>query len=172
MEKRHLENGESTGIDGVRNEIIKQCLNNSSFVDTLVTLLNQIFEMGNYPNIWKTDLVKPIHKEGSTNKESNYRGISLSSCLATFFNNLILKRLTTCFENLNLVHPHLMGFRPRMRTSNNCLVLKTLIDKQFKENERLYSCFIDFTKAFDTVWRKGLLAKIESYSINGKYSIY
>ena len=57
-----LKNGKSTGIDGVRNEIIKQCLNNSSFVDTLVKLLNQIFEMGNYPNIWKTDLVKPINK--------------------------------------------------------------------------------------------------------------
>ena len=112
--KDTLKNGKSTGIDGVRNEIIKQCMNNSSFVDTLVTLLNKIFEMGNYPNIWKTDLVKPIHKKGSTNKESNYRGISLSSCLAKFFNNLILKRLTTCFENLNLFHSHLMGFRPRM----------------------------------------------------------
>ena len=69
--KDTLKNRKSTGIDGVRNEIIKQCLNNSSFVDTLVTLLNQVFEMGNYPNIWKTDLVKPIHKKGSTNKESN-----------------------------------------------------------------------------------------------------
>ena len=61
-----------------------------------------------------------------------------------------------------------MGFRPRMRTSNNGLVLKTLIDKQFKENKKLYSCFIDFSKAFDIVWRKGLLAKIESYGINVK----
>ena len=69
----------------MRNEIIKQCLNNSSFVDTIVTLLNQIFETGNsldnYPNIWKTDIMKPVDKEGSTNKESNYRGTSLSSCL-------------------------------------------------------------------------------------------
>ena len=61
-----------------------------------------------------------------------------------------------------------MGFRPRIRTSNNCSVLKTLIDKQFKENERLYSCFIDFSKAFDTVWRKGFLVKVESYGMNGK----
>ena len=49
--KDTLKNGKSTGIDGVRNEIIKQCLNNSSFVDTIVTLLNQTFEIGNYPNI-------------------------------------------------------------------------------------------------------------------------
>ena len=37
--QRHLEKWESTGIDCVRNEIMKQCLNNSSFVDTTVTLL-------------------------------------------------------------------------------------------------------------------------------------
>ena len=72
------------------------------------------------------------------------------------------------FWEFELISPHLMGFRPRMRASDNCLVLKTLIDKQFKENERLYSCFVDFSEAFDTVWRrKGLLAKIESYGING-----
>ena len=79
--KDNLKNGKSTGIDGVRNEIIKQWLNNSSFVDTIVTLLNQIFGTGNYPNIWKTDLVKSIHKKGITNKESNYGGISLSSLI-------------------------------------------------------------------------------------------
>ena len=102
--------------------------------------------------------MKPIHQKGSTNKESNYREISLSSCLAKFFNNLIFKRLTTCSENLNLFHPHIMEFRPRMRTSNNCLVLKTLIDKQFKETER--HCLEAF---------RGLLAKIESCGINRRH---
>ena len=61
-----------------------------------------------------------------------------------------------------------MGFRPGMRTSNNIFVLKTLIDKQFKKGGKLYCCFVDFSKAFDTIWRKGLLAKIKSYGIDGK----
>ena len=50
----------------------------------------------------------------------------------------------------------------------NILVLKTLIDKQFKKGRKLYCCFVDFSKAFDTIWRKGLLAKIKSYGIDGK----
>ena len=61
--KDTLKHGKSTGIDGVRNEVINQCLNNSSFVDTTVTLLNQIFGTGTYPNIWKTDIVKPTHEK-------------------------------------------------------------------------------------------------------------
>ena len=62
----------------------------------------------------------------------------------------------------------MMGFRPNMRTSNNIFFLKTLIDKQFHKNEKLYSCFVDFSKAFDTVWRKGLVAKLKTFGICGK----
>ena len=64
------------------------------------------------------DTIKPVHKKNSTGKETNYRGISLSSCLAKFFNNLILNKLLSCFEKLNIFHPHVMGFRPGMRTVN------------------------------------------------------
>ena len=77
-------------------------------------------------------------------------------------------RLSKCFEDLRLFQDHMMGFRPNMRTSNNLFVLKTLIDKQFHKNEKLYCCFVDFSKAFDTVWRKGLLAKLKTFGIHGK----
>ncbi len=61
-----------------------------------------------------------------------------------------------------------MGFRPEMRTSNNVFVLKNLIDKSFSKKEKLFCCFVDFSKAFDRVWRKGLLHKLECYGVNGK----
>ena len=55
-----------------------------------------------------------------------------------------------------------------MRTSNNLFALKTLNDKQLYKNEKLYCCFVDFSKAFDTVWRKGLVAKLKALGICGK----
>ena len=67
-----------------------------------------------------------------------------------------------------LFQDHIMGFRPNMRTSNNLFVLKTPIDKQFHKNEKLYCCFVDFSKAFDTVWRKGLVAKLKTVGICSK----
>ena len=33
---------------------------------------------------------------------------------------------------------------------------------------KLYCCFIDFTKAFDNVWRAGLWRKVLSHGIQGK----
>ena len=67
----------------------------------------------------------------------------------------------------------MMEFRPNIRTSNNLFVLKTLIDKQFHGNEKLYCCSVDFSNAFNTVWRIGLLANLKTFAIHSKmFSIY
>jgi hypothetical protein len=47
-------------------------------------------------------------------------------------------------------------------------VLKTLIDIYQNMNKKLYCVFIDFTKAFDTVWRCGLWQKMSANNIGGK----
>ena len=49
-----------------------------------------------------------------------------------------------------------MGFRPGMRTKGGKALL--LFCRFFK----------GISKAFNTIWRKGLLAKIKSYGIDGK----
>ena len=163
--REKLSKSKGVGVDRIRNKIISSCLQNKQFLGIFKQLSNKIMDSGIYPNKWKIDLIKPIHKKDATSKETNYRGISLLSCLGKFFNNLILNRLSKSFEELDLFYPHLMGFTPGMRTSNNIFVLKTLIDKQ---GEKLYCCFVDFSKAFGTIWRKGLLAKIKSYGLDGK----
>ena len=48
------------------------------------------------------------------------------------------------------------------------MVLKTLIEKQLSKHEKLYCCFVDFSKAFASVWRNGLLTKMKFYGISGK----
>ena len=50
-----------------------------------------------------------------------------------------------------------IGFKKNHRTSDHIFVLKTLIDKYFKQNGKIYVCFVDFQKAFDKVWRLSLL---------------
>ena len=45
-------------------------------------------------------------------------------------------------------------------------VLKALTDK-YAKGGKLYLCFIDFKKAFDTVWRKGILFKALINGISG-----
>ena len=48
--------------------------------------------------------------------------------------------------------------------------LKTLIDKYVTHTSKgkLFSCFVGFKKAFDSIWHQGLLYKLLKYKIGGK----
>ena len=54
-----------------------------------------------------------------------------------------------------------IGFLLKNRTSDHLLTLRTLIDKYVHcHGEKVYACFVDFRKAFDSVWHDGLLYKL------------
>ena len=43
------------------------------------------------------------------------------------------------------------------------LTIKTVINKYLKENKKLYLCFVDFRKAYDSIWREALFYKLSAY---------
>ena len=53
------------------------------------------------------------------------------------------------------------------RTTDNIFVLKSLIDKQKQTHGKLYCCFVDFKKAFDTAPRGLLWQVLETLGIRG-----
>ena len=60
---------------------------------------------------------------------------------------------------------------PGNRTADHILTLKTLHDKFIKPrtNKKIYACFVDFQKAFDSVWHGGLLLKLLENGIGGRF---
>ncbi len=161
-----LKNNKAVGFDNISNEVIKVFVNLKLGSKIITSLFNSLF--GTYQESWKHGLVKPIFKNGDQTNPKNYRGITLTSCLGKLFNQILNARLVKNFEYYNIFADNLMGFRPEMRTLNNVFVLKNLIDKSFSKKEKLFCCFVDFSKAFDRVWRKGLLHKLECYGVDGK----
>ena len=55
-----------------------------------------------------------------------------------------------------------------MSTIDNIFILNSLINHCVNKNERLYSAFIDFTKAFDFVVRYVLWYKLLKIGVRGK----
>ena len=56
------------------------------------------------------------------------------------------------------------------RTADYVFTLRTLIDKYVhNHNERIYACFVDFKKAFDSVWHDGLLNKLLQIDVGGSF---
>ena len=75
------------------------------------------------------------------------------------------------YDNNNIIPPNQIGFRKGSRTSDHVLVLKSLIDKYINGPKKsyLYVCFIDFSAAFDTIWRNALLYKLSQNGIGGQF---
>ena len=72
-------------------------------------------------------------------------------------------------ESNNLIKPHQIGFRQGYRTADHVFVLETILNSYFKEGKRVYACFVDFSKAYDTVWRNGLLYKLIKNGLSHKF---
>ena len=62
-----------------------------------------------------------------------------------------------------------IGFKKGCSTSDHILVLKTIIDLFKSKNKPLYACFIDLSKAFDTVWREDFYYKLLNLGVSSKF---
>ena len=84
---RKLKNGKACGVDQIPNEFLKQ--GGSSFINALVDFFNLCKLYESYPDQWFQGFIKPIHKEGSKEMLSNYRGITVTSNIYKVFVSLM-----------------------------------------------------------------------------------
>ena len=100
---------------------------------------------------------------------NNYRGLTINSSLSKVFTTVLNNRLQKYLEDNDVINRYQIGFSKKSQTIDHMLILKTLADKYKAINQKLYFGFVDFKKAYDTVWRDGLIFKLLSQKINGKF---
>ena len=162
-----LKNGKAVGIDEIRNEFIKH--STPTLISIYCKLFNKVLDSGIIPEQWVQGMIIPIYKgKGDREQCDNYRGITLLSCLGKLFTSILNNRLTSYIEDNDILLANQTGFRKNHSTLDNCFVLKSLIDLFFNSRKRLFVAFVDYRKAFDSVWRCGLWSKLISQNINGK----
>ena len=163
-----LKGGKAPGLDNINNEMIQLSLQYHPHI--FLVMFNKILRCGGDIPSWEISLLVPIHKQGSVDDPGNYRGISLLSCLAKFFHSILNNRLLEyCLDN-KVLSPNQLGFLPGNRTSDAHLIIYNLIRKYcHRKGAKIYGCFVDFSKAFDSVPRDILLKKLLDIGITGKF---
>ena len=153
-----LKANKAPGLDNLSNEMLACFVENYPFL--VIKLFNTILDSKKVIPDWSTGMITPIFKRGSTSDPANYKGISLLSCFGKLFMSLLNNRLMDfCIIN-NIISQNQLGFLPE----NN------LIQKHCHKNKsNIYSCFIDFGKAFDTIPRDKLLQKLLNYNIKRNF---
>ena len=138
-----------------------------------VKLFNLVLKTGDVPEIWCKGLITPVHNKGDPTNLDNYRPICVLSCLYKFFTNMLNSRLVEVCNKEKLTHVSQIGFKEGHRTTDHLFSLKTLINNitigAQRGHNKLYACFIDFKKAYDSVWHDGLFSKLESLNITGNF---
>ena len=163
---KKLKMGKSTGPDFISNEIIKH--SNVVTCKALAKLFNLILDSGKYPDSWRKSFIILIFKSGDKTDLNNYRGISLQNGIAKLFSSVLNQRLTAYYENLFANQQ--FGFRGNHRTADSIFILKTLILKYVQTNKgKIFSCFVDLRKAFDSLWHNGLLYKLKQNGIGNRF---
>lgn len=97
------------------------------------------------------------------------RNLTLTSCLGKLFTSILQNRLNKFIEQHNIFNPEQFGFRPNARTTDSLFILRQLLHKYTKQHKKLYVGFIDYEKAFDSVWQFGMIQKLHKYGIQGKF---
>ena len=81
---------------------------------------------------------------------------------------IINNRLQSFSESHDKITQCQAGFRKGFSTNDHIFALKTLINLAQNKRKKLFCCFIDLKRAFDTIWRDGLFHKLNMFDINGK----
>ena len=155
----------SPGPDGVPYWMITK--GGGALHTTLLEVFNIMWEWEILPTDWGHSHIRYLHKKKSKSDLSNYRPISLISCLGKAFTMMWLPRIATTLL------PHLVpqqGSKGKGCSAIDSLwTLTALIDSACDKAQgaHVHAMFCDTTTAYDTVWRDGLYFTLYSYGIRG-----
>ena len=93
----------------------------------------------------------------------------MTSCLDKLFTSILQSRLNKYIQIHNILNPKQFGFRPNARTTDSLFMLQQLLHKCTKQHEKLYVGFIDYEKAFESVWQSEMAYKLQKEGIKGKF---
>ena len=134
----------------------------------VLRLYNTSWMEGTIPDPWRHSIVIPMLKDGKDpTRPDSYRPISLTSHLCKLMESMVVGRLRWYLESKKHFHPSQSGFRQGRSTLDHILRLHDTVYKALNNQRSVLAVFLDIEKAYDMVWRNGLLIKLHKLGIQG-----
>ena len=139
-----------------------------NFLKYLQIVANECLNQGKW--IWNKAEIIFLRKNGKDSyaKPGAYRPISISSYIGKLVEKIIAKRIQRYLNIIGIYDPDQEGFMEGKNTIRYLNRLVTNIRSDIQKKLTSICLFIDFEKAFDSVWKRGLLIKLHNLGITGK----
>ena len=149
----------ANGLDNITNAMLKNSGPEARLM--ILELFNNVLQGGVNPDEWKVGDVILVLKRPPSLDVTNYRPITLISCLSKVLTKILAKRITTAVDESGLAGDLQNGFRPKRSCSDNIFILNSMLDLNKQKKLLSYLMFVDLSAAYDMVDRGILFRKME-----------
>lgn len=157
----------SPGKDKICYDMFKHLSDGS--LEVILDFYNKIWTKGQLPSAWKLAIVVAIGKAGKELSDvAGYRPISLTSHICKLMERMITERLTYYIERQSSFSPYQSGFRKGRMTMDSVICLESEVRRAQRHREVVVAVLFDIEKAYDMLWKEGLLIKLDKIGIGGR----
>ena len=129
-------------------------------LQALLDIINQSFREASCPQLWRNAIIVALLKaEKPASELGSYRPISLTSCVVKVMERMMAERLYHLAESAGMFNHQQAGFRKGRGCDDQIARVIQAIEDGFQHHPLKRSCLVllDFSKAYDMVWKEKLL---------------
>jgi hypothetical protein len=154
----------SPGIDGLTTDILKE--GGEHLVHALCHIFAIFWREEAFPMDMFHSTIIPLPKIAVPTSPSDFRPISLTSCVGKVFEHVLVQRINRLSEECRWIAPEQCGFQPGRRIEENLLVINQLVHQ--RNSHTLWAGFLDIRGAYDSVHRDLLWHKLHCLGMPDK----
>ena len=162
---RDAKSGKSPGPDNITIDLIK-CAG-KPLAETLTKLFNKCLRDCSIPQEWNNASMLLLHKKGDKKDIANYRPISLLSVVYKIFTKIITRRIEKVLDGNQPIEQ--AGFKAGFSTMDHLQTVNELIERANEYQQPLCLAFIDYEKAFDSVYKSAVTNALRNQGIEENY---
>jgi hypothetical protein len=161
----------SPGPDGIHNQMLSHLP--PAGREFLLSMYNRMWTESSVQTARREATVIPILEPGGDRSlPTSYRPISLTSCLCKIMEHMVNRHHVWILESRNLLSNAQYGFRRHRSTTDHLANLEYHVQNSFLLLQHLVAVFFDLEKAYDTIWRYGILRTLHRWNLRGPGSLF
>ncbi len=154
------------GPDEIGPRILKELA--PTIAPILTVVFRRSYQTGLIPDDWRRANVVAIYKKGRRCDASNYRPISLTCVCCKVMEHIMASSIMRHARANHLMYDLQHGFREKRSCETQLLEFQADILASLTEGKQTDAVILDFSKAFDKVNHRKLVAKMAHYGVRGK----